>query len=143
MAPKFGPVELIAIGFPQDRIPDDVKSELLALVESQQVRIVDLVVARRGLEGDVEIIEVDQLGDELEITDVQLAGGGLTSEEDVDEVVGALEPGTSALVLVVEHLWSVGLQRAIFAAGGELLASERIPADVVDELSELADELED
>ncbi|WP_146843371.1 DUF6325 family protein [Cellulomonas composti] len=138
MANTFGPIELVAFEFPDDRIPQDVKSELLALVASQQVRIIDLVVVRRPEVGEVEVIEVHELDDDLVITDVELSGSGLTGQEDIDEIADGLPPGTSALVMVIEHVWSMGLVGAVRDAGGFVLAAERIPAEVVEALLELA-----
>ncbi|MBD8059423.1 DUF1269 domain-containing protein [Cellulomonas sp. JH27-2] len=139
MASTFGPVELIALGFPDDRIPDEVKAQLAALVVSEQVRIIDLVVVRRPLEGDLEIIELEDLGDELAITDVELEGGGLAGDEDIADIAEAVPAGTSALVLVFEHVWSNGIAQAIRETGGVLLAAERIPAEVVAAIAELED----
>ncbi len=143
---EFGPIEFLALEFPDDRIPDAVKTELAVLVASEQVRIIDLVVVRRPVDGDLEIIEIQDLEDEIVVTDVELPGSGLAGQEDIDEIAGALPLGSSALILVIEHLWSLGLARALRASGGILLASERIPAEVVaalSELEELAEELED
>ncbi|MBT0993185.1 hypothetical protein KIN34_02630 [Cellulomonas sp. DKR-3] len=139
MAQSFGPVELFALEFPSDRIPDEVKAELALLVASEQVRIVDLVVVRRPLDGDLEIIEIEQVGDELDIVDLQLAGGGLAGQEDIDEIADAVPPGASALVLVIEHLWMSGIANAVRSTGGVVLASERIPAEVVAAVVELAE----
>ncbi|GIG22515.1 hypothetical protein Cch01nite_32390 [Cellulomonas chitinilytica] len=140
MAEVFGPVDLYAIGFPEERVPERVRDELLALIASDAVRIVDLVVVRKSLDGDLTVIEVEDFGDELQITDVELAGAGLTGGEDVDEIGAGLPPGGSALVAVVEHVWARGFVAAAREAGAIVLASERIPAEVVNALVEL-DEL--
>ncbi len=137
MAEVFGPVDLYAIGFPEERVPERVREELLALIESTAVRIVDLVVVRKSLDGDLSVIEVEDFGDELQITDVELAGAGLTGGEDVDEIGAGLPPGGSALVAVVEHVWARGFVAAAREAGAIVLASERIPAEVVNALVEL------
>jgi len=138
MASTFGPVELIALGFPDDRIPDEVKEQLAALVVSEQVRIIDLVVVRRPVEGDIEVIELEDLGDDLAIT-VELEGGGLAGDEDIADIAEAVPAGTSALVIVFEHVWSIGIAQAIRQTGGVLLAAERIPAEVVAAITDLED----
>jgi hypothetical protein len=40
---------------------------------------------------------------------------------------------------VLEHLWSAGVADAVRASGGVLVASERIPAEVVAAIVELAE----
>jgi len=143
MAEVFGPVDLYAVGFPEERVPERVREELLQLIASDAVRMVDLVVVRKSLDGDVSVIEFEDFGDELQITDLELPGAGLTGGEDLDDIGAGVPPGGSALVAVVEHVWARGFVAAARDAGAVVLASERIPAEVVNalaELSELADE---
>ncbi|KLN35608.1 DUF6325 family protein [Cellulosimicrobium cellulans] len=134
----FGPVEIVAVAFPTDRIPAGVQASVLEVLAEGTVTLLDLAVVRRSDAGDVEVIEVTDLGDELEITDVELTGAGLAGEEDLDAVAAGLAPGTSALVLVVEHTWARGVIAATSAADGVVLLSERIPAEVVNEVADLA-----
>ncbi|MFD4991089.1 DUF6325 family protein [Cellulosimicrobium cellulans] len=134
----FGPVEIVAIAFPTERIPHGVQASVLEVLAEGTVTLLDLAVVRRSEDGDVEVVEVTDLGDELEITDVELTGAGLAGEEDLDEVAAGLAPGTSALVLVVEHTWARGVIAATSAADGVVLLSERIPAEVVNEVADLA-----
>ncbi len=134
----FGPVEIVAVAFPSDRIPAGVQASVLEVLAEGTVTLLDLAVVRRSDAGDVEVVEVTDLGDELEITDVELTGAGLAGEEDLDAVAAGLAPGTSALVLVVEHTWARGVIAATSAADGVVLLSERIPAEVVNEVADLA-----
>ncbi|MFB7888234.1 DUF6325 family protein [Cellulosimicrobium cellulans] len=134
----FGPVEIVAVAFPTDRIPAGVQASVLEVLAEGTVTLLDLAVVRRSDAGDVEVIEVTDLGDELEITDVELTGAGLAGEEDLDAAAAGLAPGTSALVLVVEHTWARGVIAATSAADGVVLLSERIPAEVVNEVADLA-----
>jgi len=134
----FGPVEIVAVAFPTDRIPAGVQASVLEVLAEGTVTLLDLAVVRRSDAGDVEVIEVTDLGDELEITDVELTGAGLAGEEDLDAVAAGLAPGTSALVLVVEHTWARGVIAATSAADGVVLLGERIPAEVVNEVADLA-----
>ncbi|KON74485.1 hypothetical protein M768_00745 [Cellulosimicrobium cellulans F16] len=134
----FGPVEIVAVAFPTDRIPAGVQASVLEVLAEGTVTLLDLAVVRRSDAGDVEVIEVTDLGDELEITDVELTGAGLAGEEDLDAVAAGLAPGTSALVLVLEHTWARGVIAATSAADGVVLLSERIPAEVVNEVADLA-----
>ncbi|MCO7273594.1 DUF6325 family protein [Cellulosimicrobium cellulans] len=134
----FGPVEIVAIAFPSDRIPAGVQASVLEVLAEGTVTLLDLAVVRRSEAGDVEVLEVTDLGDELEITDVELTGAGLAGEDDLDAVAAGLAPGTSALVLVVEHTWARGVIAATGAADGVVLLSERIPAEVVNEVADLA-----
>ena len=134
----FGPVEIVAVAFPTERIPDGIRSAVLEVLEQGTVTLLDLAVVRRSPDGDVEVLEVTDLGDELAVTDVELSAAGLAAEEDLDHVAAGLAPGTSAVVLVVEHTWARALVAATRTADGVVLLSERVPAEVVNEVADLA-----
>ncbi|WP_454042090.1 DUF6325 family protein [Cellulosimicrobium sp. Marseille-Q8652] len=135
---SFGPVEIVAIAFPSDRVPSGVQTAVADVLAEGTVTLLDLAVVRRSENGDAEFLELTDLGDEIEITDIELSGAGLAGEEDLDEVAAGLAPGTSALVLVVEHTWARGVVGAAADADGVVLFSERIPAEVVNEVADLA-----
>ena len=135
----FGPVEFVAIAFPEERVPDAVKVAIVELLGSDVVSLLDLTVVRKGVNGEVDVVEVEDLGDELDITETQLGSSGLAGQEDIDDVAANLEPGTSALVLIVEHTWARQFVRAVRGAGAAVIAQERIPAEVVNEIVELAE----
>ena len=56
---------------------------------------------------------------------------GLLDDEDVSEAAGALEPGTSAALLVFENRWAAPFAAAVRNSGGQLVASGRIPVQAV------------
>ena len=51
----------------------------------------------------------------------------LLSEDDVAAVAAAIEPGSSAAVLVWENTWAAPFASAVRRSGGQLVASGRIP----------------
>jgi acyl-coenzyme A thioesterase PaaI-like protein len=51
----------------------------------------------------------------------------LLSEDDVTAVAEALEPGSTAAVLVWENSWAAPFASAVRQSGGQLVASGRIP----------------
>jgi hypothetical protein len=53
-------------------------------------------------------------------------------------VAEGLEPNSSAALLIWENVWARKVAQAMRDAGGELLAFERIPHDVVQEAREWA-----
>lgn len=139
MAPTFGPVELVAFAFPHDRVPDEVKAQIALLVLTEQVRIIDLIVVRHPDDETLDVIELSDLAGELQLTETELVGSGIAGQEDIDAIAGDLEVGSSALVLVLEHIWSAGVADAVRNRGGVLIAAERIPAEVVSAVVELAE----
>jgi hypothetical protein len=67
----------------------------------------------------------------------------LLSEEDVATAALNLPENSSAAVMLFEHLWAVGLQHSVLAAGGQLLDSGYIhpqtQAEVIAEVIEMED----
>ena len=76
-------------------------------------------------------MEIDDLEglDELRVAETQLAE--LLAEEDVVHLAAAMEPGTTAGVLVWENTWAAPFASAARRAGGQLIASGRIPIQAI------------
>ena len=128
---EFGPAEFMVAQFDTDRPSPGVVEAILELVESGTVRLLDLVFVERHPDGSVDIIELEQIGDEIGLTDVTLEASGIAGDEDVEQIAELLDPGSTGAVLVIEHLWAKTLASRFFESGGVVLHSERIPAPVV------------
>lgn len=59
------------------------------------------------------------------------ASSGLLDFADLQEAAAALEPGTSATVLVWENRWAAPIATAMRRSGGQLVASGRIPVQAI------------
>ena len=140
---EFGPAEFMVAQFDTDRPSPGVVEAILELVESGTVRLLDLVFVERHPDGSVDIIELEQIGDEIGLTDVTLEASGIAGDEDVEQIAELLDPGSTGAVLVIEHLWAKTLASRFFESGGVVLHSERIPAPVLNAVAaEAYEELE-
>ena len=128
---ELGPVDYVVVEFPADRanFSGEMAAELSALVAGGVVRVLDLILLKKELDGSVEGFESHDFGDvdlgglrELE-TDLAL----LLAEEDVESIGAAMEPGSVAAVLVWENAWAAPFGSAVRRSGGQLVASGRIP----------------
>jgi hypothetical protein len=128
---ELGPVDYVVVEFPADRanFSGEMAAELSALVEGGVVRVLDLILLKKELDGSVEGFESHDFADvdlgglrELE-TELAL----LLAEEDVESIGAALEPGSVAAVLVWENVWAAPFGSAVRHSGGQLVASGRIP----------------
>ncbi|GAA3640837.1 DUF6325 family protein [Microlunatus ginsengisoli] len=135
---SFGPADLYVVAFPEDHIPAPVRESLLATLESGVITLLDLTVVRRTADGEIDILEVDVLGDEIDLTEIELSGSGLLGEEDLDLLTRELPAGSSALVVLLENTWARSIAGAVRDAGATVLAVDRFPAEVVNEVAELA-----
>jgi hypothetical protein len=136
-ADTFGPVELFVIRFPQERIPESFRSSVLGVLAGGAVTLLDLMVIHHTDQG-LELLELEMLGDEVDLTTIELPAQGLIGNEDLEALAEELEIGTTALVLAIEHTWARSVVAAVRESGAEVIATERIPADVVNEVVALA-----
>ncbi len=126
----YGPAEFMVVRFAEDHAPENMWGALVDLIATGTVRLLDLVYVSRRLNGEVELLEYEDLGD----TSLTLEASGLAGSEDVDDVADLIEPGTSGAIIVLEHVWAKNLASAFYAGGGEMVYSERIPAPAVNAL---------
>ena len=135
---RYGPVEILLISFDGDRPGAALGRALRELVEEKTITLFDLLFVARDADGDLRIVEADDLPQKAELPDLQLGELGLAGLDDVEELAAELPPGTSAAVLVVELAWARNFASVLAASGGAVLHQERIPAAVVNEVLEAA-----
>ena len=133
---ELGPVEILVVGFPGNQFNGEVAPALGELVASGLVRVIDLVFVTKDADGDVVGIELSDLDDAVGGAFQPHVGvpSGLLADEDIEDLGADLEPGSSAAILLFEHVWATKFRDAVVDSGGELLASIRIPKEVMDEV---------
>ena len=133
-----GPVEYIIVGFPGNQFTGQIAPELIALVESGTVRILDLIFIGKDADGSVVSFEIDDLDALADFAGLDADIGGLIGPEDVEYAAAQLEPNSSAALLIWEDTWAVPFAKAVRDSGGVLLGGARIPHELIESaLSEL------
>jgi uncharacterized membrane protein len=138
---SMGPVEYVVIGFPGNRFKGEIVPAVAELVDNDVVRIIDVVFIKKDADGNVTMFEYDTLDDVLAFgfADVDGEAGGVLNDEDLELAAEALEPDSSAALIVWEHRWAARVAQAIRDAGGRIITGERIPDEVVEQaLADLA-----
>ncbi len=130
---NIGPVEYLLIGFPGNKFTGEIAPALGRLIENNTVRVIDLVFVGKDADGNVTAFEFDQIEELAPFADLQGEAGGLLTEEDVAYAGAALEPNSSAALLVWEDTWATELATAIRNANGVVLEGARIPHDLVEQ----------
>jgi hypothetical protein len=130
---ELGPVDYVVVEFPagESNFTGEMVKELLALVDAGIVRVIDILLLTKDADGAVEAMElsdVDELGP-LQSLEAELAE--LLAAEDVDHLAAAMEPGSTAGVLIWENLWAAPFASAARRSGGQLIADGRIPIQAI------------
>lgn len=129
---EMGPIDYILVEWPGRQPNGEVAPHLVDLVDRGLIRIIDLAFITKDEDGAVAGLELADLGGEAtELAVFEGASSGLLSDEDIGEAAGALEPGTSAALLVFENTWAAPFAAAVRRSGGQLVASGRIPVEAV------------
>jgi hypothetical protein len=128
---ELGPVDYVVVEFPADKadFSGAMATELAALIDRDVVRVLDLVLLKKEMDGTVEGFESHDFGD-TDLSGLRALETGLAlllAEEDVEAIGAALEPGSVAAVLVWENVWAAPFGSAVRKSGGQLVASGRIP----------------
>jgi len=130
---EFGPVDYLVIEFPagQATFNGEMAAELAALTEAGIIRILDLVVIVKDADGNIEGFEIDDFDelDDLRALESEIAE--ILAADDLEHLAEAMEPGTTAGVLVWENRWATPFAAAARRAGGQLVANGRIPIQAI------------
>jgi Family of unknown function (DUF6325) len=125
---EMGPIDYLLVEWPGKQPEGEIAPYLVDLVDRGLIRILDLVFLAKGEDGSIAAMEIADVGGEVaELAIFEGASSGLLDDEDIDEAGGALEPGTSAALLVYENTWAGPFAAAVRRSGGQLVASGRIP----------------
>ncbi|MFV5998225.1 DUF6325 family protein [Streptomyces sp. NPDC056231] len=129
-----GPVEYVVVAFPGSHFTGSIAPALADVVASKAVRILDLTFVYRAEDGTLDMVELEDLDpdDLVSFEPVEGVVSGLLNSEDIRTLGESVPRGSSAALIVWEDLWAVPLTEAVRASGGQLVAHERIPADVAE-----------
>ena len=130
---ELGPVDYLVVEFPGSKFTGEIAPALLDLVDRGIVRVLDLIMIRKEDDGSFDALEIADL-DEAEAGDLlrlETEIAELLSADDVANLAEALEPGSTAALLVYENLWAAPFATAVRHSGGQLVANGRIPIQAI------------
>ncbi len=129
----LGPVDYVIVEFPADtaNFTGEMADELIKLVEAGTIRVIDILILVKDADGSVEAMELSDLVElgPLQVIEAQLAE--LLAEDDVLNLAAAMDPGSTAGVLIYENLWAAPFASAVRHSGGQLIANGRIPIQAI------------
>ena len=129
---EMGPIDYILVEWPGRQPTGEAAPYLVDLVDRGIIRVLDFAFIAKDEDGNVGGIEISEVADQVkEMKVFEGASSGLLSDEDTAEAGEALEPGTSAALLVYENSWAAPFASAVRRSGGQLVASGRIPVQAL------------
>ena len=129
----LGPVDYLVVEFPAGRAtsPARWRKSCSRWSTPGTIRVIDMLILTKNEDGTVDAMElsdIEELG-ELQTLEAQLAE--LLAAEDVEHLAAAMEPGSTAGVLIWENLWAAPFASAARRSGGQLIANGRIPIQAI------------
>jgi len=129
---EMGPIDYLLVEWSGRQPTGEAVPHLIDLVDRGLIRILDLTFIAKDEDGSVAALEISDLGAEVaEFAVFEGAASGLLGDDDVAEAGAALEPGSSAALLVFENTWAAPFASAVRRSGGQLVASGRIPVQAI------------
>lgn len=127
---ELGPIDYVLVEWPGKQPTGEALPHLVDLVDRGLIRLIDLTFIRKDEDGSVAVLEIADLGEAVaEVAVFEGASSGLLHDDDISQAGDALEPGTSAALLVYENAWAAPFATAVRNSGGQLVASGRIPVE--------------
>jgi len=127
----MGPVDYLVLEFPGNRMTGEGFPLLLDLVDRGIIRVLDLVFVRKEADGTVAGLELQDIGEGVDLTVFEGASSGLLDHSDLQDAASALEADTSAAILVYENTWAAPLARELRRGGAQMVAGGRIPVQAL------------
>ena len=130
---EMGPIDYLVVEFPGSRLSGEGLPLLVDLVDRGIIRILDLVFIRKLPDGAVVRVELTSLRGEgqPDLSAFEGASSGLLDREDIDAAAAAIEPGSTAGLLIYENRWAAPLATALRRGGAQMVAGGRIPVQAL------------
>lgn len=129
----MGPAELLVLTFPQPTVTVEAATALGKLRTAGDIRVIDSLVVTRHADGEStygELADFEHLAGIVPDGAEELP---LIGPEDAQEAAELLEPGTVALLVLIEHVWAVAAAEELRAVGGRIASGVRIPPEHIEE----------
>jgi len=130
---ELGPVDYLVVEFPPgaQNFNGEMAAELVRLSDAGLIRVLDLLILQKAADGSVDAYEIDETDAVDEIRALETDVSEILAADDVLNLAAAMEPGSVAGVLVWENTWAAPFASAARRAGGQLIATGRIPIQAI------------
>jgi uncharacterized membrane protein len=150
-------MQLFVIGFPGNQFKGEIVPALNEAREKGIIRMIDYVFVMKDAQGQIMAVQGTDLGrKEIQQLDsvlgalLGLGAGGIEgakiggeagakfsehdiglSEQNISDAAEYIPNNSSALLMIVEHLWAKKIKQALVNAGGMMIAQGMITPELV------------
>jgi hypothetical protein len=131
---ELGPIDYLVVEWPPDKQPTgEALPKLVDLVDRGLIRILDLAFVRKETDGTVVGLDLQDLDldGNPDLAVFEGVSSGLIGEDDYGDAQAALEPGSSAAILIYENTWAAPFATALRKTGAQVVANGRIPVNSI------------
>lgn len=130
---ELGPIDYTVVEFPAGAqvFAGEVGDELLRLVDTEVIRVLDLIVITKDADGVIDAVEIEDSAEREQIRRLADRVAEVLATDDVTALAAAMAPGSVAGVLVWENTWAAPFAGAVRRCGGQLIAGGRIPIPAI------------
>jgi hypothetical protein len=132
-AEPIGPISYLIVEFPGNKMTGEGLPALIDLVDRGLIRILDLQFVTRDADGTISGIELSDFGGEVDLTMFEGVSSGLMDQSDFDDASAAIEPGSSAAILIFENRWAANFVQTLRNSDAQLVAAGYIPLATIAE----------
>jgi len=129
----MGPIDYLIVEFPGNRMTGEGIPILIDLVNRGIIRILDLAFIRKNADGQVQALRIEDMDAEgaKQFALFEGASSGLLDSDDLREAAKAVEPNSSAGIIIYENTWAAPFAIALRRGGAQLIASGRVPVQAL------------
>jgi hypothetical protein len=124
---EMGPIDYMVIEWQREQPTGTVVPKIVDLVDRGIIRIIDVAFVGKDSGGAIYAMELSDFDGDGSFAAFEGASTGIIGDDDLENAGSALEPGTSAAVLIWENRWAAPVAVALRESGAQLVASGRIP----------------
>jgi hypothetical protein len=128
---ELAPIDFLAVEFPGARITSRGFEQLLALADAGVISILDMEFVASDGDGNTRKVGVEELSNPggTDLSAWTGASSGLLDDTDVQQIAGAISPGSVAAIVVYENRWVLGVVDAWRREGARLIADGGLSAE--------------
>jgi hypothetical protein len=134
---NIGPLEYVVIGLQDHHFTSELLPEFNAIQRGGLLRVRDFLFISKASNGIVTIQEINEMSEEEQqpYNDVLDHFTGLLTAQDVEYLAHEIPSGMLAVVVLLEHTWTIGMAEAVRKAGGVLFTGGIVSPEALTQVS--------